>query len=208
MTVTEYIKNRELTDQHINFNSTFLDFNNRGLTSLEGIERFTNVDTLFCSGNSLKSLKGIENLRNLKRLKCAENELENLKGLENCTKLTFLSCWSNKLKDLEDIKKLKLLEEIICSGNKIESLEPLRNFQNLGGISCVNNLISDYSPLLDIPYLETFDDNGNPASHKYCGLNLNRMKAKIRIELHLKSNDDLRGAASISDTGLFDFKIK
>jgi hypothetical protein len=31
---------------------------------------------------------------------------------------------------------------------------------------------------------------------------------KIYIDLHLKPEDELRGAASISDTGLFDFTIR
>ncbi|WP_372714598.1 leucine-rich repeat domain-containing protein, partial [Ilyobacter sp.] len=55
--------------------TTSLNASNSGLTNLNGIEAFTNLEVLNLENNEIKSLKGLENLTNLKRLYLRGNPL-------------------------------------------------------------------------------------------------------------------------------------
>ena len=134
----------------------------------------------------LESLNGIEKFENLDVLYCSENLLTSLKGIEKLAKLRTLYCSSNKLDSLEGIEKLVKLEKLYCSFNKLTSLDGVEKLINLKELYCYHN----------------------PCSSKYDGLSAQEIVKKVELESHLKDDDGLRGAASISDTGLFDFKIK
>ncbi len=67
------------------------------------------LKTLYCYNTQLTSLEGIEKLTNLEYLNCDNNQLTSLEGIENLTKLKNLNCSNNKLSyksnNLEDILK-------------------------------------------------------------------------------------------------------
>ena len=137
-------------------------------------------------GKNLTSLKGIEKFTKLKGFECSYNLLETLEGIEKLVDLEVLYCDNNKLTSLKGIENLIKLTKLRCEKNKLVSLEGIENLTNLTGLVCYDNLLNA----------------------KYDGLRDQELVQKIKLESHLKQNDDLRGAASISDTGLFDFKQK
>ncbi len=68
---------------------TDIDCSGRSITDLTGIEAFTNLQYLNCSGNSLTKLD-LHTLTNLQTLVCYNNKLEDI-NLDNCAALTTIN---------------------------------------------------------------------------------------------------------------------
>ena len=77
---------------------TNLELNEKNIISLQGIEAFTNLESLFCVSNHLTSIDVSNNL-NLETLYCFNNEIKHL-DVSNNSNLKVLSCGSNKLEFL------------------------------------------------------------------------------------------------------------
>ena len=98
--------------------------NNRGITTLEGIGFFPNLQYLYCDYNKLTSLDLREN-PNLTDLLCSDNEITNL-NVQNNPKLTKLFCNKNKLTSL-DLTHNPELVSLYCSSNELEELDLSQN---------------------------------------------------------------------------------
>ena len=110
---------------------TELDLSECELTDLSGIEYFTGLVTLDCSGNKLTSLDfsassatatkaaNSAGLTALKELDCSDNQLTSL-NLAGVTSLVTLSCHTNKLTEL-DISMLPALNELRCGKQELPS---------------------------------------------------------------------------------------
>lgn len=92
---------------------TFLDLPNKNITSLAGIEYFTDLEFLDCSGNQLTTLD-VTGLTSLTDLECNDNQLVSL--------------------DVSTLEELKLLW---CHGNKMTALDITHNAY-LGDLTCGN----------------------------------------------------------------------
>ncbi|PIF33165.1 putative secreted protein (Por secretion system target) [Flavobacterium sp. 9] len=134
-------------------NVTSLDVSNSGITSLTGIEYFSNLETLNCKGNLLTSIDVSSNLA-LKYLDCSKNPLSALDVSKN-TQLTELYCdgivtvtnkinaknsASNQLTALDVSKNLSLIK-LSCSNNQIVSLDLSKNAL-LTDVNCSNNKLT------------------------------------------------------------------
>lgn len=134
---------------------TFLDLQNKNITSLAGIEYFTDLETLDCMGNQLTTLDvtkltklkflvcndnqltalDVTGLTSLKNLICAGNQLTTL-DVTGLTSLTDLECSDNQLVSL-DVSTLKELVILWCHGNKMTALD-ITNNAYLGDLKCGN----------------------------------------------------------------------
>jgi Leucine-rich repeat (LRR) protein len=94
------------------------------ISSLIGIENFTNLTILYCDRNQLEDIN-INGLPKLKELDCDRNELVNLDISKNIA-LVGLDCSDNQLSIL-DISKNTALTLLDCSNNKINNLETSKN---------------------------------------------------------------------------------
>ncbi len=139
-------------------NTTVLYLNNSGITRLEGIEAFANLQVLDCSGNSLTSLD-VSGLTELTQLYCSGNSLTSL-DVSELTKLTYLDCSNNPLTSL-DVFGLTELTELHCdgsfnsrstrSGNIENGVLDLSTNTKLQYLSCANNALTE----LKLPETET-----------------------------------------------------
>lgn len=111
-----------------------LSLRNKNLTSLAGIEYFTDLEYLDCMGNQLTTLD-VTKLTNLTSLICAGNQLTTL-DVTGLTSLTDLECSDNQLVSL-DISTLEKLETLWCHGNKMTALDITHN-ANWGELKCGN----------------------------------------------------------------------
>lgn len=132
-----------------------LDLRNKNLTSLVGIEYFTNLynldcrynqlttldvtkltnlEVLDCRGNQLTALD-VTGLTSLKNLFCSDNQLTTL-DVTGLTSLTYLECNGNQLVSL-DVSTLKELQILWCHGNKMTALDITQNAY-LGDLKCGN----------------------------------------------------------------------
>ena len=92
---------------------TFLFLQNKNITSLAGIEYFTDLETLDCMDNQLTTLD-VTKLTNLTDLECNDNQLVSL-----------------------DVSTLEELEYLWCHGNKMTALD-ITNNADLGDLMCGN----------------------------------------------------------------------
>ena len=102
---------------------------------LDGIEMFTNLQTLECGGNGLTSLN-VSMFKNLTYLNCSYNQLTSL-DVTGLTKLRELRCNGNKLTKL-DVSRNKELVELYCDNNQLKSLD-LNNLKKLNTLRCAGN---------------------------------------------------------------------
>ena len=144
-----------------------------GITSLKGVEYFTNLTLLSCSNNQLTSLDVTQNSL-LEQLYCSENQLTTLDVSQN-TKLEDLQCLNNNLTSLDvtkntllryfrcenniltslDVSKNVKLTSLFCEANRLTALDVSRNTE-LGLLKCENNSISslDVSNNTKLNYLD------------------------------------------------------
>ena len=100
---------------------TFLDLQNKNITSLAGIEYFTYLETLNCMGNQLTTLD-VTKLTKLTGLICAGNQLTAL-DVTGLTSLMILVCNDNQLTAL-DVTGLTSLTDLYCGNQTKAAGEP------------------------------------------------------------------------------------
>ena len=101
-----------------------INVNQKGISSLQGIEYFTALTSLDCFYNQLTSLNVSHNTV-LKELRCQSNRLTNLDVSKNTT-LTWLDCSCNQLTTL-DVSHNTALEELVCESNQLTNLDVSHN---------------------------------------------------------------------------------
>ena len=95
--------------------ATSLDISNQSISSLRGLEMFTNVTTLNCANNQLSSLEYLP--PNLTTLDCSRNRLTTTGSLLASSKLTNLNCSNNQIISLNSLPSN--LAQLDCSYNNI-----------------------------------------------------------------------------------------
>ena len=116
---------------------TYLFCNNNQLTSLD-VSGCTALTMLLCDGNQLTSLD-VSNHAILQQLSCYKNQLTSLDVSKN-TELWRLDCSDNQLTDL-DMSGCTTLTYLYCSGNRLTSLD-VSNNTALEELSCENNRLT------------------------------------------------------------------
>ncbi|MDX6190621.1 T9SS type A sorting domain-containing protein [Flavobacterium sp. Fl-318] len=140
---------------------TTLDVSNSAIADLTGIQDFTKLSTLNCSGNTLRNPDFSKNL-NLTNLDCSKNQLSSLDFTKNsalttlrCSNnielatlevsknsaLTVLECKSANLRALNVTQNLKL-EELNCSYNILARLDVSKNI-HLTSLDCSYNRVPE-----------------------------------------------------------------
>ena len=116
---------------------TWIQCNNQGIDSLEGIRYFSKLAKLECNNNNLTTLDLSRNTQ-LTKLQCQKNQLTSL-DLSKNTQLQELRCGNNKLESL-DVSGSDL-QYFYCSNNKLTSLN-LTNHISLKDVDCSNNKLT------------------------------------------------------------------
>jgi len=128
--INEYLNS--LSEDVMTINVSF-----RGIKYLPNLNRFKNLQTLYCSHNQLISLPELP--KTLITLNCSYNKLISLPELPK-TLITF-DCSYNQLISLPALPKT--LIELFCSHNKLISLSDFP--ENLQTINCCYNNLSSLS---------------------------------------------------------------
>lgn len=155
----------EPSNNHDNYISTAsiqgiatLNISNKNISDLTGLEDFTALTSLNCSGNQLDSLD-LSTIDSLTNLNCANNLIDTL-VLSNNSLLTDLDVSSNLLSEI-DVTDLDFLTSLVCNNNSIISLD-LRSNTNLTSVNCASNqLITLYANNGNNTDLTTFNATNN-----------------------------------------------
>ncbi|MBQ3447807.1 MAG: hypothetical protein IJG37_09225, partial [Synergistaceae bacterium] len=126
--------NGYLTDEEIAA-VTSINVGGKGVTSLKGMEYFTELTTLDCSNNQLTALDVSKNIA-LQKLNCKYDQLTTLDVSKN-TALTELECNNNQLTAL-DVSHNTALTELSCESNQLTALD-VSNNTALTKLYCDNN---------------------------------------------------------------------
>ena len=127
-----------------------LNINSLELTSIDGIQFFSDLYGLACWGNQLTYLPELP--QNLDTLVCSNNQLTSLPELPQS--LTYLSVWNNQLSSLPELPQS--LTYFICSQNQLISLPELP--QSLTYFICSQNQLTS---LPELPQYLTYLHVGN-----------------------------------------------
>jgi Leucine-rich repeat (LRR) protein len=104
-----------------------------------GLERLTQLKSLFLTANQLTNVKGLEKLTQLEELLIDANQLTNVTGLEKLTKLKMLSLMHNQLTDVKGLEKLTQLEELLLYNNKLTDVKGLEKLTELTTLYLMDN---------------------------------------------------------------------
>lgn len=122
-------------------NAVSIDCSAQGLSSIEGVQYFDSLDTLYCYNNQLRNLPSLPAL--LTQLGCSYNQIDSLPSLPIF--LNFLGCGANGISNLP---KLPItLSYLDCGGNQLSNLPELPN--SVTYLSCFNNTIISLPDLPD-----------------------------------------------------------
>ena len=111
----------------------------QGIADLTGIEHFTELINLNCSGNPLTSLDLSNNLK-LVTLLCYNCELSSLDLSKNIN-LCYLYCMANHFSSL-DVSKNGMLVTLDCTGNELTSINLSQNYELVNLACSMNQLTS------------------------------------------------------------------
>ena len=117
---------------------TAINVDGKSISSLQGVELFTNLTKLECNNNNLQTLD-IRYNKALKELHCSQNKLTEL-NVKNNQKLIVLSCFDNQLTELKLSWNMEL-ENLSCGRNKLTSLS-VKNNANLVTLDIEGNSIT------------------------------------------------------------------
>ena len=128
-----------------------LELSGKGLKNLSGIEVYSNLKYLFCSGNKSLTKIDVRKLTKLEILECESCALTELKvnGLSNLKRIL---CAENKLTSL-DVSGLTKLGLLYCYRNQLTSLN-LAGATSLVTLSCHTNKLTE----LDISMLPALNE--------------------------------------------------
>ena len=112
----------------------YMNVANAWIYDLDGIQYFTGLQALVCSGNYLTTLPALPDA--IQQLECQGNDLVSITSLP--ASLTHLQCWDNQLTTLPVLPPV--LEWLTCYDNQLTSLPALPN--SITQIACSDNALT------------------------------------------------------------------
>jgi hypothetical protein len=194
-------------------------------TSLEGIEKCTNLHHLAIGLQRITDLSPLSNLHELKYLDLTQNRMiEDISPLSGLTQLRYLNLDTNKIKNISPLKDLdklvylnlmynsgitditaienmKYLEELWLARSPLRDISPLRNLTNMRQLFLADSEITDITPLSNLTKLHYLFLSGNSIE------DISSLDGLIQLErLHLDGNKvtDISPLEHLTNVHLFD----
>ncbi len=142
-----------------------LDLNNSGISSLQGISNFTELEELNLANNKIEDIKEIKDLNKLKSLNLRGNKISNLAMLDYLPlSLKFLDLSSNygfgdseNSSIMSKLSRLINLEELIIIHNSMKTTEGISNLTNLKYLNLFDNYIENIDGIASLTNLEVLN---------------------------------------------------
>ena len=183
-----------------------IDCHGQSISSLQGIGKFTYLETLKCYNNSISSLDLSSNT-SLTYLSCYGNGMTSL-NVNSCTNLTYLDCAPNSLTSL-NVSSLSKLQTLYCYSNNLTSLSlPSSSSSSLQKLYCYNNRFTTLS-VTNHPNLTILDAKNNTSmtsfncyANKLSSLNVTGCSALQTLKCYGSNNTfttlDLTGTTALT----------
>ncbi len=140
------------------------------IQSLNGLDRLSNVETLFIRFNAstntqpFNDLTPLAALFNLKTLTVRDASIRDILPIGALIQLEDLSLPNNDISSVEDLANLTRLTFLNLAQNQIVDLKPLRKLNRLATLNLTDNDVSDLTPLLEMNGLKNIWVRGNHLS--------------------------------------------
>lgn len=160
----------------------------KGISSLEGIQCACNLKELLISYNEIDNIEPLSELKKLERLEIGNNKINNIEPLSELTKLKYLYISSNKINSIEPLSKLLNLEILFICDNGIDDINSLSKLTNLKELYMTNNKISNIEPLSPLTKLREL----LACQNKICNINpLSGLKDLECLEIRHNKIDNI-----------------
>ena len=171
-----------------------LDAENRGVKTLKGLEKVTNLNKWDLSNNQLKNIEGLNNLVTVKELDLSKNKLKNVNGLESLNKVKELYLNNNQLTAVDGLKNLSSSVITLALDNN-----QLSNIYGLIGLSRVQQLYLNDNQLTNIEGLKNLTITDYIVLHENKLKNVAGLSSLTKVnELDL-SNNQLRDISGLNN---------
>ncbi len=118
-----------------------------GLTTLDGLEKATNLKFLELSNCDITDISALGKLTSLTGINLSGNKLESLECISSNKDLELLYIGNCGIKNLDSLKGFTELEKLDVSDNAITSLQGIGSFKKLTYLYAQNNEIADLGDL-------------------------------------------------------------
>lgn len=158
---------------------TKLDLDSKGITSIQGLENFTNLIELKMHSNKIADLTPISGLKNLKYIGLNGNKVIDISPLSNLTALENLNLGRNEIVDIGPLRTLTNLKILRLEWNNIENLDVLARFEKLTYLYISYN---EFSDITSLRYLHNLKDLLSDSLN----LDLNDFETQLTINILAK----------------------
>ncbi len=129
----------------------------KGITSLDGLENCVSLRVLNLRGNSIASLAPLTNLTLLNVLGVSDNQLTDIQALAGMTTMQEIYIGSNQIADISPLQNMTNLNVLYLNGNPIADPGPLATLTRLNHLFLGGTGIDNLDPLAGLVYLANLD---------------------------------------------------
>ena len=115
----------------------------------------SSISIIQAPNRGITSLEGLEKCETLASLDIARNDVSDLSALVKMDRLQFLNVAKNEIEETSKIGEIKALQYLELSANRVRDIKPLANLTNLSALYLSTNYISDISPITKLPKLSS-----------------------------------------------------
>jgi Leucine-rich repeat (LRR) protein len=132
------------------YNLVELKAENKGISSLDGLENFKNLRVLYLNYNKISDLKPLEELTNLNTLYISDNEIKDLEAIVRLTNLKNLYIPRNQITSIKPLENLNGLKLLFVDNNSITDISPISNLTNMETLSLMSLNLTDIKPVEEL----------------------------------------------------------
>ena len=187
---------------------------NSNISSLEGIQYFTEMDWLDCSGNNISDLSVLNSFPYFYTLECSNNNLTNL-DLSNFYSITNLYCSYNQLTSLDLSNTLYTVMNVVAANNNLITLNIKNGTAGVNGLYIENNpnlshvCVNDNQEAFYVSYFQSASTTqvgvpANIAVNSYCNFTPGGNYFTINGTAHFDADSN---GCSVLDSGYANFKV-
>lgn len=187
---------------------------NSNISSLEGIQYFTELDWLDCSGNNISDLSVLNSFPYFYTLECSNNNLTNL-DLSNFYSITNLYCSYNQLTSLDLSNTLNTVMNVVAANNNLITLNIKNGTAGVHGLYIENNpnlshvCVNDNQEAFYVSYFQSASTTqvgvpANIAVNSYCNFTPGGNYFTINGTAHFDADSN---GCSVLDSGYANFKV-
>ena len=142
--------NGTITDVDMQSLPTWVQWSNRSIKDLTGLQYATNLMSIELGMNEITDVTPLAGLTKLNYLYLGENQISNIAPLANLTNLWSLRLKFNLIADITPLAGMSALQYLDLTVNEVTDVSPLAGLSNLTTLYLYGNNLTDITPLKDL----------------------------------------------------------